>query len=111
MPWSALLPLDALAALCTGCAAPPRRRSRRAPDTTAADTRWAAPTPMRPTDDEHAACGWFESSHVLTRGLQVTEHAQPEAVAQLVPLRWWLAWELDAAAPPGPPRPAKPSIR
>jgi hypothetical protein len=39
----------------------------------------------------------------LQTGLRVTEHAQAEAVAQLVPLSWWLAWELAAAAPPAPP--------
>ena len=50
-------------------------------------------------DSGHPGCGWFDSSHDLACGLQVTEVEQPDEVAQLVPLRWWLAWELDAATP------------
>jgi hypothetical protein len=50
-----------------------------------------------PADDRPAGCGWFDSSHDLQHGLRVTEHADDDAVARLVPLSWWLAWELDAA--------------
>lgn len=38
-------------------------------------------------------CGWFDSSHELHSGLQVTEHLTPERVANEVPLGWWLDWQ------------------
>jgi hypothetical protein len=38
-------------------------------------------------------CGWFDSSHELHHGLQVTEHPTPERVANEVPLGWWLDWQ------------------
>jgi hypothetical protein len=38
-------------------------------------------------------CGWFDSSHDLNAGLQVTEHLTPQAVADAVPLGWWLDWQ------------------
>lgn len=41
-------------------------------------------------------CGWFESSHELQAGLQVTEHREIEPVVNQIPLSWWLGWELDA---------------
>ena len=64
------------------------------------------PLPARPEDAEAgddappAGCGWFDSSHELRSGLRVEEELPPDAVARLVPLSWWLAWELDAALPP-----------
>jgi len=45
------------------------------------------------------ACGWFDSSHDLNAGLNVTEHLSPGAVANEVPLGWWLDWQLSGAAP------------
>lgn len=59
------------------------------------------PRPERPPADEPPprGCGWFDSSHDLQRGLRVTEHDEVAAVAPLLPLSWWLAWELDAALP------------
>jgi hypothetical protein len=57
----------------------------------------APPTEPLPADDRPAGCGWFDSSHDLQHGLRVTEHADADAVVNLVPLSWWLAWELDAA--------------
>jgi hypothetical protein len=48
-------------------------------------------------DDRPAGCGWCDSSHELLSGVRVTEHAEADAVVNLVPLSWWLAWELDAA--------------
>lgn len=60
-------------------------------------------TPPPPPDDERpGACGWFDSSHALQTGLRVTEHDDADAVVNLVPLSWWLAWELDAAMSAGP---------
>ena len=38
-------------------------------------------------------CGWFDSSHELNAGVQVTEHLTPERVANEVPLGWWLDWQ------------------
>jgi hypothetical protein len=59
------------------------------------------PRPARPEvaepEDRPRGCGWFDSSHELQTGLRVDEHLAPEVVATLVPLSWWLAWELDAA--------------
>ena len=44
-------------------------------------------------DDALLGCGWFDSSHELHVGLQVTEHLSPERVANEVPLGWWLDWQ------------------
>jgi hypothetical protein len=52
-------------------------------------------------DDVLLGCGWFDSSHALTTGLQVTEHLTPERVANEVPLGWWLDWQSGAAVPSG----------
>lgn len=51
------------------------------------------------TDGEAPVCGWFDSSHELARGLRITEHERADEIARLVPLAWWLAWELDEPAP------------
>ena len=53
-----------------------------------------------PADEPACGCGWFDSSHELHAGLQVTEHLSPERVANEVPLGWWLDWQL-AASPSG----------
>jgi hypothetical protein len=42
-------------------------------------------------------CGWYDSSWELERGLNVTEHLDPDAVAPLLPLSWWLAWAPERA--------------
>lgn len=56
--------------------------------------------PARPPADEPPrGCGWFDSSHDLQHGLRVTEHDEFGAVGPLLPLSWWLAWELDEALP------------
>jgi hypothetical protein len=60
--------------------------------------RQEPPTP--PAEPRGTGCGWFDSSHELRHGLRVDEELPPDAVARLVPLSWWLAWELDAALPP-----------
>jgi hypothetical protein len=39
-------------------------------------------------------CGWFDSSHDLRAGLQVQEHASPDAVAQELPVEFWLRLHL-----------------
>lgn len=49
-------------------------------------------------DEVLLGCGWFESSHELHAGLQVTEHASPEAVVNEVPAGWWLDWLARGAA-------------
>jgi len=49
-----------------------------------------------PTDDRPQGCGWFDSSHELHAGLNVTEHRDVDAVVNQIPLSWWLGWELDA---------------
>lgn len=43
------------------------------------------------SDSETASmgCGWFDSSHDLLQGLQVQEHTQPEALADILPLSAW----------------------
>jgi hypothetical protein len=50
-------------------------------------------------DQALPGCGWFDSSHELHAGLQVTEHLTPERIANDVPLGWWLDWHSGAAAP------------
>ncbi|MGL6111006.1 MAG: hypothetical protein ACRC2B_13010 [Rubrivivax sp.] len=56
-----------------------------------------------------AACGWFDSSHELHTGLQVTEHLTPERVVNEVPLGWWLDWQSHPGwqARPGMQPPAR----
>jgi hypothetical protein len=44
-------------------------------------------------DEPAKGCGWFDSSHELHSGLQVTEHADPDAVVNELPLGWWLDWQ------------------
>ena len=53
-------------------------------------------------DDVLPGCGWFDSSHELNSGLQVTEHLTPERVANEVPLGWWLDWQTGAPGPSAP---------
>jgi hypothetical protein len=50
-------------------------------------------------DDVLLGCGWFDSSHELHAGLQVTEHLSPERVANEVPLGWWLDWQTQGTTP------------
>jgi hypothetical protein len=76
-------------------------RARRAAPAAAARPPRAAPAAepaAEPADeaDASARCGWFDSSHELRCGLVVTELEQPEAVARVVPLSWWLQWQLRA---------------
>ncbi|MCP5286540.1 MAG: hypothetical protein H6933_16765 [Burkholderiaceae bacterium] len=52
--------------------------------------------PHQPADDRAPGCGWFDSSHELHQGLNVTEHRDVDAVVNQIPLSWWLGWELDA---------------
>ncbi len=48
------------------------------------------------------ACGWFDSSHALQHGLQVTEHASADALGEELPLVDWLQFHLGGwAAVPG----------
>jgi hypothetical protein len=50
-------------------------------------------------DEVLLGCGWFDSSHELHCGLQVTEHLTPERVVNEVPLGWWLDWQSGAVTP------------
>lgn len=51
-------------------------------------------------DDVLLGCGWFDSSHELHAGLQVTEHLTPERVVNELPLGWWLDWQDERARRP-----------
>lgn len=62
------------------------------------------------SDDGDAAhgCGWFDSSHDLRAGLVVCEHASADAVAQDLPVAFWLElhlreWQGAARGGPGLP--------
>ena len=50
---------------------------------------------LTPPEARPTACGWFDSSHELERGLQVTEHDSPDAVAGDLPLADWLRMQLS----------------
>jgi hypothetical protein len=52
---------------------------------------------------EPLACGWFDSSHDLQRGLLVQEHASLDALAGTMSLSDWLAWHAvsNPVTPPG----------
>lgn len=50
-------------------------------------------------DEPERSCGWFDSSHDLRRGLQVTEHACADAVAGQLPLADWIALHLTGWQP------------
>lgn len=39
-------------------------------------------------------CGWFDSSHELQTGLQISEHDDDEVVAAALPLATWLELQL-----------------
>ena len=54
-------------------------------------------------DEVLLGCGWFDSSHELHTGLQVTEHLTPERVANEVPLGWWLDWQAQGPSQAGAP--------
>ena len=53
-----------------------------------------AETATLPADERPPGCGWFDSSHELQQGLQVTEHASGEALGAELPLGDWLAMHL-----------------
>lgn len=55
-----------------------------------------------PPDDEPRGCGWFDSSHDLHHGLQVTEHADPDTVANEVPVGWRVDWIARGDGAPQP---------
>lgn len=60
----------------------------------------AVPATDLPEDDAPRGCGWFDSSHELQAGLQVTEHASPDGVATALPLADWLGLHLSGWQPP-----------
>lgn len=56
------------------------------------------PVPLAPgaqPEPEGFGCGWFDSSLDLREGLEVTEHAGPDAVADALGLDLW--WRLHLA--------------
>jgi hypothetical protein len=75
-------------------APPPRVRRVALPDWVAA----AGEPEEQRLDEVLLGCGWFDSSHELHAGLQVTEHLTPERVANEVPLGWWLDWQAQGAS-------------
>lgn len=50
-------------------------------------------------DPAVGGCGWFDSSHELSSGLLVTEHASPDAVAGDLPLGGWIELHLSGWRP------------
>jgi hypothetical protein len=46
---------------------------------------------------EGSRCGWFDSSHELTQGLMVVEHAQAQTVPADMQLNDWLCLVLEAS--------------
>lgn len=80
-----------------------REPARRSPAPGRGSRDATRPHPLQGTEAPAAeplpacGCGWFESSHELQAGLQVTEHREIEPVVNQIPLSWWLGWELDAA--------------
>lgn len=70
--------------------ASPAPRRRHQPDWV--DACGAEPATPAADEEQPRGCGWFDSSHELNAGLQVTEHLTPQAVADAVPLGWWLDW-------------------
>ncbi|MCU0967297.1 MAG: hypothetical protein MUF03_00525 [Rubrivivax sp.] len=45
------------------------------------------------------ACGWYDSSHDLQRGLAVTEHPDPSPLGAELPLEDWLRLHLSGWQP------------
>lgn len=93
-----LLPLPArratpFAAPAPAAGAGPRHQAPEPPNASAASS-----TPPAEEDAPPRTCGWFDSSHELQQGLQLTVHDGSAELATLVPLGWWLQWELEAAA-------------
>lgn len=71
----------------------PARRTRAAALPGAAQVFEAeAELPLEP--ERPLGCGWFDSSHDLRAGLQVQEHASADAVAQDLPVDFWLRLHL-----------------
>lgn len=50
-----------------------------------------------PPEPEFFGCGWFDSSLDLRQGLEVTEHARPDTVADALGLDAWLHLHLANA--------------
>jgi hypothetical protein len=73
----------------------PARRTRAAALPGAAQLFEAEAEAELPLDPERPlGCGWFDSSHDLRAGLQVQEHASADAVAQELPVDFWLRLHL-----------------
>lgn len=55
--------------------------------------------PAIPQEDTVRACGWFDSSHELQRGLLVREHTSLAELAEQLPLSNWLDLHLSGWQP------------
>ena len=78
--------------------------SRLAPKAPTAALLQRVPLRDDAADDEEPpclGCGWFDSSHELQTGLQVSEHDDDEVVAAVLPLPTWLDWQLAGWQPDG----------
>ena len=78
-----------------------RRRHARRATTTARLPLWVtgeAVTDPAPAEERPLGCGWFDSSEDLRAGLQVREHASPDAVSNHLPLAAWLELHLGQGA-------------
>lgn len=71
---------------------PARRPLRRTRGVAAQVSEAVAGLPLEP--ERPLGCGWFDSSHDLRAGLQVQEHASADAVAQDLPVDFWLRLHL-----------------
>lgn len=72
------------------------RAARGKPAARPAAPDWVNATldaPVQEAVDQVRCCGWFDSSHDLNAGMQITEYLTPEPVANEVPLGWWLDWQ------------------
>ena len=67
----------------------------RKPRQASPHTDLAAPESELDAEELQRGCGWFDSSHELRCGLQVTEHATADTVANELPLGDWLELHLS----------------
>jgi hypothetical protein len=52
-------------------------------------------TPDAELAGDGRACGWYDSSHELQRGLEVTEYRGVEGLAKELPVTVWLSLTLN----------------
>ena len=76
-----------------------RIRSRLSPTAAPPSRRPASNDGVSDDDPPCLGCGWFDSSHELQTGLQVSEHDDDEVVAAALPLPTWLDRQLAGWQP------------